>query len=239
MLLDHLRSEKASQLRGGLYHKMQIELAYNSNQIEGSQLTEDQTRYIYETNTIGVDKNEVINVDDIIETTNHFGAVDYLLETADQELTEEWIKKIHSLLKQGTSDARKSWFQVGDYKQVPNEVGGRITSLPEMVPKDIATLLKAYHQKTKVDLEVVLDFHVRFERIHPFQDGNVRVGRLIMLKECLKHGITPFIITDDLKYFYYRGLNEWVEVNGYLMDNCLTAQDWFEEYLKYFRVEEK
>lgn len=236
MLLDHLRSEKASQLRGGLYHKIQIELAYNSNRIEGSQLTEDQTRYIYETNTIGVEKSGAVNVDDIIETTNHFGAFDFLLDTADQELTEDWIKKIHSFLKQGTSDARKSWFQVGDYKKVPNEVGGRITSLPEMVPKDMATLLKAYHQKTKVDLEAVLDFHVRFERIHPFQDGNGRIGRLIMLKECLKHGITPFIIADDLKYFYYRGLNEWDEVNGYLMDTCLTAQDRFEEYLKYFRI---
>ncbi|MET3557548.1 Fic family protein [Streptococcus rupicaprae] len=239
MLLDHLRSEKASQLRGGLYHKIQIELAYNSNRIEGSQLTEDQTRYIYETNTIGVEKSGAVNVDDIIETTNHFGAVDYLLETADQELSEEWIKKIHSLLKQGTSDARKSWFQVGDYKKIPNEVGGRETTSPEKVVAAIAELLRTYHKKNHIGLEEVLDFHVRFERIHPFQDGNGRVGRLIMLKECLKHGITPFIITDDLKYFYYRGLNEWDEVNGYLMETCLTAQDRFEEYLKYFRVEEK
>lgn len=238
MLLARLREEKASALRGGLYHKLQVEMAYNSNRMEGSRLTEDQTRYIYETNTLGMSMESVVNIDDIIETTNHFIALDDLLETAEEELTEEWIKRSHRLLKQGTSDARKSWFKVGDYKQIPNEVGGRETTPPESVSVAIAELLTTYHQKSRVDLETILAFHVQFERIHPFQDGNGRVGRLIMLKECLKHDIIPFIITDDLKYFYYRGLKEWGDVNGFLMDTCLTAQDKFKKYMAYFRVGE-
>lgn len=238
MILERLREEKASAFKGGLYHKLQVEMAYNSNRIEGSRLTEDQTRYIYETNTLGMASDVAVNVDDVIETTNHFIAIDFLLETAEQALSQEWIKQVHTILKQGTSDSRKSWFRVGDYKQIPNEVGGRETSAPEQVTADMERLLNSYHDRSVVDLETILDFHVRFERIHPFQDGNGRVGRLIMLKECLKHGIIPFIITDELKYFYYRGLNEWGEVNGFLMDTCLTAQDRFKSYLEYFRVDE-
>lgn len=236
MLLERLRQEKASSLKGGLYHKLQVEMAYNSNRIEGSRLTEEQTRYIYETNTLGMDKESVISVDDLIETTNHFIAIDYLLETADALLTEEWIKHVHGLLKQGTSDSRKSWFQVGNYKKIPNEVGGRPTTSPEEVASEMSELLSIYYQRSKVDFETILDFHVQFERIHPFQDGNGRVGRLIMLKECLKHDIVPFIITDELKYFYYRGLEEWGEINGFLIDTCLTAQDRFKKYLAYFRI---
>lgn len=237
MILKRLREEKNSGLKGGLYHKLQVEMAYNSNRIEGSRLTEDQTRYIYETNTIGMAGDVTINVDDVIETTNHFVAVDFVLETAEQELSQDWIKQVHAILKQGTSDARKSWFRVGDYKLVPNEVGGRETSAPEQVVEDMESLLERYRQEESVSLESILDFHVRFERIHPFQDGNGRVGRLIMLKECLSHQVTPFIITDELKYFYYRGLNEWGDINGFLMDTCLTAQDRFKSYLEYFRVD--
>lgn len=237
MILKRLREEKNSGLKGGLYHKLQVEMAYNSNRIEGSRLTEDQTRYIYETNTIGMAGDVVINVDDVIETTNHFAAVDFVLETAEQVLSQDWIKQVHAILKQGTSDARKSWFRVGDYKLVPNEVGGRETSAPEQVVEDMESLLERYRQEESVSLESILDFHVNFERIHPFQDGNGRVGRLIMLKECLNHQVTPFIITDELKYFYYRGLNEWGDINGFLMDTCLTAQDRFKRYLEYFRVD--
>lgn len=238
MILKRLREEKNSGLKGGLYHKLQVEMAYNSNRIEGSRLTEDQTRYIYETNTIGMAGDVVINVDDVIETTNHFAAVDFVLETAEQVLSQDWIKQVHAILKQGTSDARKSWFRVGDYKLVPNEVGGRETSAPEQVVEDMESLLERYRQEESVSLESILDFHVSFERIHPFQDGSGRVGRLIMLKECLSHQVTPFIITDELKYFYYRGLNEWGDINGFLMDTCLTAQDRFKGYLEYFRVGE-
>lgn len=237
MLLERLREEKNSGLKGGLYHKLQVEMAYNSNRIEGSRLTEEQTRYIYETNTIGMVDDVVVNVDDVIETTNHFIAVDYLLDTAEEPLTEQWIKHSHTILKQGTSQARKSWFQVGDYKKIPNEVGGRETTSPDLVASTMAELLATYLEKKTIDVEAILDFHVQFERIHPFQDGNGRVGRLIMLKECLRHGITPFIITNDLKYFYYRGLNEWGERKGFLRDTCLTAQDRFKEYLAYFRIE--
>lgn len=238
MILERLREEKASAFKGGLYHKLQVEMAYNSNRIEGSRLTEDQTRYIYETNTIGMAGDVAINVDDVIETTNHFAAVDFVLETAEQVLSQDWIKQVHAILKQGTSDARKSWFRVGDYKLVPNEVGGRETSAPEQVVEDMESLLERYRQEESVSLESILDFHVSFERIHPFQDGNGRVGRLIMLKECLNHQVTPFIITDELKYFYYRGLNEWGDINGFLMDTCLTAQDKFKRYLEYFRIDE-
>lgn len=237
MILKRLREEKNSGLKGGLYHKLQVEMAYNSNRIEGSRLTEDQTRYIYETNTIGMAGDVAINVDDVIETTNHFAAVDFVLETAEQGLSQDWIKQVHAILKQGTSDARKSWFRVGDYKLVPNEVGGRETSAPEQVVEDMERLLERYRQEESVSLESILDFHVSFERIHPFQDGNGRVGRLIMFKECLNHQVTPFIITDELKYFYYRGLNEWGDINGFLMDTCLTAQDKFKRYLEYFRVD--
>ncbi|NQN74505.1 Fic family protein [Streptococcus suis] len=237
MLGHRLVREKENRIKGGLYHKIQIELAFNSNHIEGSQLTYDQTRYIYETNTIGFEENSTIKVDDIIETTNHFMAFDFLLDSFQDDLNETWIKEIHAILKRGTSDSRKSWFQVGDYKLYPNEVGGRETTLPEYVESDMQELLRNYHALSPTSFEDILDFHVRFERIHPFQDGNGRVGRLILFKECLKHGHVPFIIGDDMKYFYYRGLAEWGEQNGFLLDTCLAAQDRFKQYLDYFRIE--
>ncbi|MGQ7338927.1 Fic family protein [Streptococcus suis] len=238
MLGHRLVREKENRIKGGLYHKIQIELAFNSNHIEGSQLTHDQTRYIYETNTIGFEENSTIKVDDIIETTNHFTAFDFLLDSFQDDLNETWLKEIHAILKRGTSVSRKSWFQVGDYKLYPNEVGGRETTLPEYVESDMQELLRNYHALSPTSFEDILDFHVRFERIHPFQDGNGRVGRLIMFKECLKHGHVPFIIGGDMKYFYYRGLAEWGEQNGFLLDTCLTAQDRFKQYLDYFRVED-
>nr|AOP02520.1 Fic family protein [Streptococcus suis]AOP02546.1 Fic family protein [Streptococcus suis]AOP03509.1 Fic family protein [Streptococcus suis] len=238
MLGHRLVREKENRIKGGLYHKVQIELAFNSNHIEGSQLTHDQTRYIYETNTIGFEENSTIKVDDIIETTNHFTAFDFLLDSFQDDLNETWIKEIHAILKRGTSDSRKSWFQIGDYKLYPNEVGGRETTLPEYVESDMQELLSNYHALSPTSFEDILDFHVRFERIHPFQDGNGRVGRLIMFKECLKHGHVPVIIGDDMKYFYYRGLAEWGEQNGFLLDTCLAAQDRFKQYLEYFRVED-
>lgn len=238
MLGHRLVREKENRIKGGLYHKVQIELAFNSNHIEGSQLTHDQTRYIYETNTIGFEDNPTIKVDDIIETTNHFTAFDFLLDSIQDDLNETWIKEIHAILKRGTSDSRKSWFQVGDYKLYPNEVGGRETTLPEYVESDIQELLRNYHALSPTSFEDILDFHVRFERIHPFQDGNGRVGRLILFKECLKHGHVPFIIGDDMKYFYYRGLAEWGEQNGFLLDTCLAAQVRFKQYLEYFRIED-
>ncbi|HEL1702550.1 TPA: Fic family protein [Streptococcus suis] len=237
MLGHRLVREKENRIKGGLYHKIQIELAFNSNHIEGSQLTYDQTRYIYETNTIGFEENSTIKVDDIIETTNHFTAFDFLLDSFQDDLNETWLKEIHAILKRGTSDSRKLWFQVGDYKLYPNEVGGRETTLPEKVEPDMQELLNSYHRLPETSFEDILDFHVRFERIHPFQDGNGRVGRLIMFKECLKHGHVPFIIGGDMKYFYYRGLAEWGEQNGFLLDTCLAAQDRFKQYLEYFRIE--
>ncbi|MFI3097002.1 Fic family protein [Streptococcus suis] len=238
MLGHRLVREKENRIKGGLYHKIQIELAFNSNHIEGSQLTHDQTRYIYETNTIGFEENSTIKVDDIIETTNHFTAFDFLLDSFQDDLNETWIKDIHAILKRGTSVSRKSWFQVGDYKLYPNEVGGRETTLPEYVESDMQELLRNYHALSPTSFEDILDFHVRFERIHPFQDGNGRVGRLILFKECLKHGHVPFIIGGDMKYFYYRGLAEWGEQNGFLLDTCLAAQDRFKQYLEYFRIED-
>ncbi|HEM6191047.1 TPA: Fic family protein [Streptococcus suis] len=236
MLGHRLVREKENRIKGGLYHKVQIELAFNSNHIEGSQLTHDQTRYIYETNTIDFEENSTIKVDDIIETTNHFTAFDFLLDSFQDDLNETWIKEIHAILKSGTFDYRKLWFQIGDYKLYPNEVGGRETTLPEYVKSDMQELLRNYHALSPASFEDILDFHVRFERIHPFQDGNGRVGRLIMFKECLKHGHVPFIIGDDMKYFYYRGLSEWGGQNGFLLDTCLEAQDRFKQYLEYFRI---
>ena len=223
-LLDILQDEKASKYAGGIYHKTQIDLTYNSNHMEGSRLTHDQTRYIFETNTIGVE-NEVLNVDDVIETANHFRCIDMVIDHAKMVLTEKFIKELHLILKNGTSDSRKDWFAVGDYKKLPNEVGGMDTTLPEEVAYRIKKLLTEYNAKEEKTFEDILDFHVKFERIHPFQDGNGRVGRLIMFKECLKYNIVPFIIEDNLKMFYYRGLKEWNNEKGYLMDTCLTAQD--------------
>ena len=234
-LLERLKSEKASYISGGIYHKIQIELTYNSNHIEGSKLTHDQTRYIFETNTIGV-TGEAVNVDDVIETANHFRCIDFIIEHAKSALTEKMIKELHLMLKTGTSDARQEWFAVGAYKKMPNEVGGMATALPEDVAAEMQALLAAYSAKRAKTLEDILDFHVRFERIHPFQDGNGRVGRLIMFKECLKYSIVPFIIEDNLKMFYYRGLKEWGREKGYLTDTCLTAQDRYKAYLDYFRI---
>ena len=235
-LLDILQDEKASKYAGGIYHKTQIDLTYNSNHMEGSRLTHDQTRYIFETNTIGVE-NEVLNVDDVIETANHFRCIDMVIDHAKMVLTEKFIKELHLILKNGTSDSRKDWFAVGDYKKLPNEVGGMDTTLPEEVASKMKVLLGEYARKNEITFEDILDFHVKFERIHPFQDGNGRVGRLIMFKECLKYNIVPFIIEDNLKMFYYRGLKEWNNEKGYLMDTCLTAQDRYKAYLDYFRIE--
>ena len=235
-LLDILQDEKASKYAGGIYHKTQIDLTYNSNHMEGSRLTHDQTRYIFETNTIGVE-NEVLNVDDVIETANHFRCIDMVIDHAKMVLTEKFIKELHLILKNGTSDSRKDWFAVGDYKKLPNEVGGMDTTLPEEVAYRIKKLLTEYNAKEEKTFEDILDFHVKFERMHPFQDGNGRVGRLIMFKECLKYNIVPFIIEDNLKMFYYRGLKEWNNEKGYLMDTCLTAQDRYKAYLDYFRIE--
>lgn len=234
-VLEVLKEEMTNKASGGLYHKTQIELTYNSNYIEGSKLTHDQTRYIFETNTIGVE-NEVINVDDVIETTNHFRCIDMIIENGGMQLTEKFIKELHLVLKNSTSDSRKGWFVVGDYKKLPNEVGGMETALPEEVAGKMRELLKEYNTKEEKSFEDILDFHVRFERIHPFQDGNGRVGRLIMFKECLKYDIVPFIIEDNLKLFYYRGLSEWDNERGYLRDTCLTAQDKYKSYLDYFRI---
>ena len=234
-LLKILQEEKETRYSGGIYHKTQIDLTYNSNHIEGSRLTHDQTRYIFETNTIGVEK-EALNVDDVIETANHFRCIDRIIDDAKAVLTEKLIKELHRILKSGTSDAGKDWFVVGDYKKLPNEVGGMNTALPEEVSDRMKALLAEYNEKKEKTFEDILDFHVKFERIHPFQDGNGRVGRLIMFKECLKYNIVPFIIEDNLKMFYYRGLKEWNNEKGYLMDTCLTAQDRYKAYLDYFRI---
>lgn len=234
-LLDILRDQKEGKYSGGIYHRTQIDLTYNSNHMEGSRLTRNQTRYIFETNTVGVE-NEVLNVDDVIETVNHFRCIDLVIDHADDILSEKFIKKLHLTLKNGTSDSRKDWFAVGEYKKIPNEVGGMDTALPEEVADKMKTLLKEYNVIKEKTLEDILAFHVKFERIHPFQDGNGRVGRLIMFKECLKRNIVPFIIEDNLKLFYYRGLKEWDNEKGYLTDTCLTAQDKYKTYLNYFRI---
>lgn len=235
ILLSILQEEKRTKYAGSIYHKTQIDLTYNSNHIEGSRLTHDQTRYIFETNTIGVE-NEVLNVDDVIETSNHFRCIDLIIDHAASTLSEHFIKKLHHILKTGTSDSREDWFAVGEYKRLPNEVGGMQTSLPEEVADKMKALLSNYNAVPKKTLDNILDFHVRFERIHPFQDGNGRVGRLIMFKECLKYNIVPFIIEENLKLFYYRGLKEWYNQKGYLTDTCLTAQDKYKAYLDYFRI---
>ena len=234
-LLDVLKREKDSSLSGGIYHKIQIDLTYNSNHIEGSHLTHDQTRYIFETRTIGV-TDKAVKVDDIIETANHFRGIDLIIEGAKTKLTESFIKQLHFILKTGTSDSQKSWFRVGEYKMLENEVGGMETAKPAQVAQEIKKLLAEYNTKKTITFDDILDFHVRFESIHPFQDGNGRVGRLIMFRECLKHNIVPFIITEELKLFYYRGIKEWKNERGYLKDTCLTAQDAMKESLKAFGI---
>ena len=234
-LLKRLREEKDGRVSGGIYHRTQIDLTYNSNHIEGSRLTHDQTRYIFETNTIGI-TDDAVNVDDIVETTNHFRCIDLIIDRAQERLSESMVKELHKILKTGTSDSRKEWFIVGDYKKLPNEVGGRETCPPEQVHAQMRLLLSEYNAKKEKTLEDIIDLHQRFELIHPFQDGNGRVGRLIMFKECLANGIVPFIITEELKLFYYRGLSEWGHINGYLTDTCLTAQDNYKSLLDYFKI---
>ena len=234
-LLKRLLEEKDGRVSGGIYHRTQIDLTYNSNHIEGSRLTHEQTRYIFETNTIGI-TNDAINVDDIVETTNHFRCIDLIIDRAEERLSESFIKELHRILKTGTSDSRKEWFNVGDYKKLPNEVGGRETCPPEQVHTRMKALLSEYNAKKDKTLVDIIDQHQRFELIHPFQDGNGRVGRLIMFKECLAGRIVPFIITEELKWFYYRGLSEWGHVNGYLTDTCLTAQDNYKALLDYFKI---
>lgn len=234
-LLSALREQKGMNLKGGIYHRTQIDLTYNSNHMEGSRLTKEQTRYIFETNTIGV-SNAAVNVDDIIETTNHFRCIDYIIDHATDPLSESLIKKLHCILKSGTTDASKEWFAVGEYKRLPNEVGGNETTSPKEVGKAMRTLLKEYRAQKSIGFEEILQFHQQIESIHPFQDGNGRVGRLIMFKECLCHDIVPFIITDELKMFYYRGLREWPSIKGYLLDTCLTAQDNYKALLQYFKI---
>ena len=234
-LLEAFNNERESFLHGGIYYKIQVDFAYNSNHIEGSKLTHEQTRHIFETNTIGIEK-QPINTDDLMEAINHFQCVDVIIDNVSWNITEKFIKKLHYILKRGTSDSRKEWFAVGDYKKLPNEVGGQATTPPRQVSEDIKKLLKRYNSLERKTFEDILDFHVCFERIHPFQDGNGRVGRLIMFKECLRNNIVPFIIGDEMKYFYYRGLSEWKSERGYLIDTCLSAQDTFKQYLDYFEI---
>ena len=240
-ILEVIKLEKDSHIKGRIYHKIQVDLTYNSNHMEGSRLTHDQTRYIYETNTIGIDskENSGINIDDIIETVNHFRCIDYMIDHAHRNITEKMMKDLHLILKTGTSDSRKSWFAVGDYKRLGNEVGGLDTTAPENVAKEIKRLLKDYNSIESPTFDDLLDFHFRFERIHPFQDGNGRVGRLLLFKECLKCNIIPFIIDDNMKMFYYRGLSEWKNERGFLRDTCLSAQDKFKAYLDYLGIQYK
>lgn len=235
VLLSVLKEQKKMKLSGGIYHKTQIELTYNSNHIEGSKLTHEQTRYIYETNTIGIEK-EALRVDDIIETANHFRCVDYVIDVAEEPLTEEMIKKIHFILKNGTTDSAKEWFNVGEYKKLPNEVGGETTAPPERVKEEVIGLLTEYNAKKEKSINDVIEFHEKFEKIHPFQDGNGRVGRLIIFKECLANDIVPFIIDEEHKYFYYRGLKEWKNEKGFLTETCLSCQDVYKTWLNYFKI---
>src|SRR5574344_2077634 len=228
-ILKALQEQKAMKLKGGIYHRTQIDLTYNSNHIEGSRLTHDQTRYIYETNTIGL-SNESINVDDIVETTNHFRCIDLIIDKANVNITENLIKQLHFILKNGTTDSRKNWFVVGNYKKLPNEVGGRVTTSPEKVKVEVKSLIEWYNNIKNKTLNDIIEFHYRFEYIHPFQEGNGRVGRLLMFKECLKYNIVPFIIDEKLKMCYYKGLKEWKQEKGYLIDTCLAAQDQFKGY---------
>lgn len=233
-VLEVLREQKKMKLKGNLYHNTQIIFAYNTNHIEGSKLTEDQTRYIYETNTLLTEKESITNLDDIIETANHFKLVDYMLDIADKELTEEMIKEFHKILKEGTSDSRKDWFNVGDYKKLANEAGNMKTTLPKNVQKDMVKLMQWYNSLGKITIENIIEFHYRFECIHPFQDGNGRVGRIIMFKECLKNSVIPFIILDKDKLFYYSGLKEYKTEKGYLIDTCLNAQDQYINMIRYY-----
>ena len=233
-ILEVLREQKNMKLKGNLYHNTQIIFAYNTNHIEGSKLTEDQTRYIYETNTLLTEKESITNLDDIIETVNHFKLIDYMIDIADKELTQDMIKEFHKILKEGTSDSRKEWFAVGDYKKLPNEVGGLKTTDPKNVERDMKKLLDWYKNIKKITINEIIEFHAKFEKIHPFQDGNGRIGRIIAFKECLKNNIVPFIILNQDKFFYYRGLKEYKNEKGYLIDTCLNAQDQYKNLTKYY-----
>ncbi len=233
-ILQILRDEKGAKISGGLYHELQVRMTYNSNHIEGSKLTEDQTRLIFETNTLDV--GDGIPVDDVLETVHHFRAIDYVIDCAEETLSEEIIKQLHYILKHDTKDYGLEWFAVGDYKKRVNVVGGRETAKPKDVPAKMKALLEAYNAKTNVSFYDIVEFHSDFEHIHPFQDGNGRVGRLVALKECLRHHIIPFIIEDSKKAFYYRGLSEWGNENGYLTDTCLDGQDTFKKLLDLFEI---
>lgn len=233
-LLGRLLAEKEMRLKGSLYHQTQMKFAYNSNKIEGNRLSEDQVRYIYKINTVTLEMDNMAGEDDIVETVNHFSCFDYMLIHADKELTEDLIKGFHLVLKRNTSDANKEWFQVGDYKSKPNMVGDSKTTAPSKVSGEIQKLLSDYTRQKEIAVEDIVDFHYRFESIHPFQDGNGRVGRVIMFKECLKHDILPFIIDHEHKLFYYRGLKEYDMEKGYLVDTCLSAQDEYEKMVCYF-----
>ena len=235
MLLTRLREEKEAGLKGGIYHRTQIDLTYSSNHIEGSRLTKEQTRFIFETNTLGI-TTENTRIDDIIETVNHFRCIDYVIEHAAERITEAHILRLHGILKANTSDSRKSWFAVGEYKRLANEVAEQETVAPADVHKRMKELLADYNSLKQVDLDAILDFHVQFERIHPFQDGNGRVGRLLLFWQCLQAAVVPFIITEDLRLFYYRGIQNWGQVNGFLRDTCLTAQDHYKSLLDYFKI---
>lgn len=234
-LLAALREQKEAKMKGGIYHRIQIDMTYNSNHIEGSRLTKEQTRYIFETNTLGI-TTEITNVDDIMETVNHFRCIDYVIDHATDKITETHVKQLHLILKTNTSDSRKSWFAVGDYKRLANAVGEEETVQPKDVHSKMKSLLAEYNSKKKASFDDLLDFHVQFEHIHPFQDGNGRVGRLLLFWQCLQNAIVPFIITDDLRLFYYRGIQNWGKINGFLRDTCLTAQDNFKAILKYFKI---
>ncbi|MBQ5958676.1 MAG: Fic family protein [Bacteroidales bacterium] len=236
-LLSALRDQKESGMKGGIYHRIQIDLTYNSNHIEGSRLTKEQTRFIFETSTLGV-TTENTRIDDIMETVNHFRCIDYVIDHATDIITEAHVKQLHLLLKTNTSDSQKSWFAVGDYKRLANSVGEEETARPEEVHKQMKALLLSYYSIECPDFDALLDFHVRFERIHPFQDGNGRIGRLLLFWQCLQTGIVPFIITEDLRLFYYRGIQNWGKINGYLRDTCLTAQDGFKALLDYFGIKQ-
>ena len=234
-LLVALREQKEAKMKGGIYHRTQIDLTYNSNHIEGSRLTKEQTRYIFETNTLGI-TTENTRIDDIMETVNHFRCIDYVIDHASEKITETHVKQLHLILKTNTSDSRKSWFAVGDYKRLAKAVGEEETARPEEVHRQMKLLLADYNAKKQVAFDDLLDFHVQFERVHPFQDGNGRVGRLLLFWQCLQTGMVPFIITDDLRLFYYRGIQNWGKINGYLRDTCLTAQDNFMDLLNYFKI---
>ncbi len=236
-LLERLRLEKKNQIKGGIYHKLMIDLTFNSNHMEGNELTHDETRYIFETRTIGVEKNTSKKIDDIVETMNHFAAIDRVIDFANYPLSEAFIKELHKILKSNTSDSRLSYFAVGDYKKMPNEVGGLETTRPRLVGSEMKKLFSQYSKKESHSLEEIVEFHVQFERIHPFQDGNGRVGRLIAFKECLKNNLVPFIIFDDKKVFYYRGLKNWDQERGWHMDTCLEGQDIVKTYLDYFNID--